>query len=135
MKKKAIEIFKKIRRVIVNYFITNRLFISYVLLALIGTIVARGFSFGHTFFVKAHATDLALILIIGILAYLLKPKNRYKYFLIWLIIFAGIETINVIYYAFFTNFASFGELATLGQTETVVGSIFEKLHVYSWIFV
>ena len=135
MKSKVKDFFLKLRRTIVNYFMTNKLFISYVFLAFIGTIIARGASFGHTIYLKAHATDLALILLIGSFAYIMKPKNRYKYLLVWLIIFAGIETINVIYYTFFTSFASFGEFATLGQTETVVGSIFEKLKVLNFIYV
>lgn len=125
---------KKCKKSIVGYFMTNKLFISYVVLALIGTIVARFFSFGHTFYLKAHVTDLAMILIIGSFGYLFKPKNRYKYYLTWLIIFCAIETINVIYYTFFTSFASFGELATLGQTETVAGSIFEKLHIINFVY-
>ena len=133
--KKFSTFFKKTRRRVVNYFMTNRLFISYALLALVGTIIARGFSFGHIISIKAQATDFAMILLIGVFAYLLKPKNRYKYFLIWLIIFAAVETINVIYYTFFTSFASLGDLATLGQTETVAGSIFEKLHIYNFIYV
>ena len=135
MKENKVNIFSKIKGRVVNYFLTNKLFISYVFLALIGTIVARGFSFGHVFYLKAHATDLAMILLIGSFAYFMKPKNRFKYLLFWLIIFAAIETINVIYYTFFTSFASFGELATLGQTETVVGSIFEKLKVLNFIYV
>lgn len=135
MKAKLCNFLKTLRGSLVNYIYTNKLFISYVILALIGTIVARGFSFGHTFFLKAHVTDLALILIIGVFSYFMKPKNRYKYLLIWLIAFAAIETINVIYYTFFTSFASFGELATLGQTETVVGSIFEKLHLINFIYI
>ena len=126
---------RKCRKSIFSYMMMNRLFISYVVLALIGTIVARFFSFGHTFYLKAHVTDLAMILLIGLFGYLIKPRNRYKYYLIWLIIFAGIETINVVYYTFFTSFASFGELATLGQTETVAGSIFEKLSVLNFIYV
>lgn len=127
--------FKKLKKFIVSYCMMNKLFISYVILALIGTVVARFFSFGHTFYLKAHVTDLAMILLIGLFGYLFKPKNRYKYFLVWLIIFAAIETINVIYYTFFTSFASFGELATLGQTETVAGSIFEKLHIINFVYV
>lgn len=129
------EFIKKCRKSIISYFMTNKLFISYVVLALIGTIIARFFSFGHTFFLKAHATDLALILLIGLFGYLFKPKNRYKYYLVWLCIFCAIELINVIYYEFFTSFASFGELATLGQTETVRGSIFEKLSILNFIYI
>ena len=89
---------KKSKKSIVSYFATNKLFISYVVLALIGTIVARFFSFGHTFYLKAHVTDLAMILIIGSFGYFFKPKNRYKYYLFWLLAFCAIETINVIYY-------------------------------------
>lgn len=135
MKGKFIGLIKKIKRSVINFFFTNKLFVSYVLLAFIGTIVARGFSFGHTIFLKAQATDLALIMLIGSFAYLMKPKNRFKYLMFWIIVFTGIETINVIYYKFFTNFASFSEFATLGQTETVVGSIFEKLRVLNFIYV
>ena len=129
------EFMKKCRKSIISYFLTNKIFVAYVVLALIGTIIARFFSFGHTFYLKAHVTDLALILLIGLFGYLFKPKNRYKYFLVWLIIFCAIELINVIYYEFFTSFASFGELATLGQTETVKGSIFEKLSILNFIYV
>ena len=125
---------RKVKKSLVSYFMTNKLFISYIILALIGTIIARFFSFGHTFFLKAHVTDLALILLIGLFGYLFKPKNRYKYYLTWLIIYSVIEFVNVIYYKFFTSFASFGEVATLGQTETVAGSIFEKLHVLNFIY-
>ena len=135
MSEGKVSLFKKFKQKIVNYFLTNKLFIAYVFLALIGTIVARGFSFGHTFSLKAQATDLAMILLIGSLAYFIKPSKRYRYLLFWLIAFAAIEIINVIYYKFFTSFASFGELATLGQTETVVGSIFEKLRVINFIYV
>ena len=126
--------FKKLKKSMVSYFMTNKLFVSYIVLALIGTVIARFFSFGHTFFLKAHVTDLALILLIGLFGYLFKPKNRYKYYLTWLIIYSVIEFVNVIYYKFFTSFASFGELATLGQTETVAGSIFEKLHVINFVY-
>ncbi len=135
MKENKYNLLVRLRCKIVNYFLTNKLFVSYVILALIGTIFARGFSFGHVFYLKAHATDLAMILILGSFAYFMKPKNRFKYLLFWLCVFAGIETINVIYYKFFTSFASFGELATLGQTETVVGSIFEKLKAINFIYV
>ncbi|MBR5663043.1 MAG: LTA synthase family protein [Bacilli bacterium] len=127
--------FKKVKKSMVNYFMTNKLFVSYVVLAFIGTIIARFFSFGHTIFLKAQVTDLAMILLIGLFGYLFKPKNRFRYYLTWLIIFTLIETINVIYYKFFTSFASFSEIATLGQTETVAGSIFEKLHIINFVYV
>jgi len=45
------------------------------------------------------------------------------------------EVVNSIYFKFYYSFASLGELATLGQAETVTGSIFEKLDFADIIYV
>lgn len=126
--------FKKMRRYIIEYVITNKLFLAYTVLAFIGTVLVRTFTIGHTFCFGAHATDLALILLIGSIGYFVKTKHRFTYYLVWLIIFAVTELINVIYYLFYTSFASFGEIATLGQAETVTGSIFERLTPLNFIY-
>ena len=41
----------------------------------------------------------------------------------------------IIYYRFFTSFASIGELATVRQTETVTGSIFDRLRIADGIYI
>lgn len=128
---------RKIRRSIIEYIATNRLFFAYILLSLIGLILIRAFTIGpkNIFRIDTFFVDVALILIIGSFGYLVKPKNQFKYFFIVMVIFTIMEIVNSIYYTFYTSFASFGELATAGQTETVTGSIFEKLKITDIIYV
>ena len=135
MKEKPKAVLKKIRKNIVEYIITNRLFISYVILSLIGTVLVRNFTISKLWTIKPLIVDLAWILIIGALGYFVKPKNQFKYFFIWLIIFTTMNIVNSVYYTFYTSFASFSEMATLGQVETVVGSIFERLRIIDFIYI
>lgn len=127
--------FKKYRKAIVEYVITNRLFISYLILSIIGTMLVRNFTIGKMWSIKPFIVDVGWILIIGALGYFVKPKNQFKYFFIWLIFFTALEIINSVYYTFYTSFASFSEMATLGQVETVVGSIFERLRIIDFIYI
>ena len=80
-------------------------------------------------------TDLGLILIIGALGYFVKPKNQFKYFFTWLIIFTTIEVINSVYYTFYASFGSLAELSTLSQAETVTDSIFAQLRLVDFIYI
>ena len=135
MKKKVLNCLRAIRKNVVEYIITNRLFISYVIFALIGTMLVRKFTIGTFFSFKPFITDLGIVLIVGGFGYFIKPKNQFKYYFIWLIIFTLINIISSIYYTFYTSFASFSELVTVGQAETVTGSIFEKLRFVDLMYV
>lgn len=135
MKEKVFKCLRTIRKSIIEYIVTNRLFISYVIFALLGTMLVRKFTIGSFFSFKPFITDLGIILIVGGLGYFIKPKNQFKYYFIWLIIFTLINIISSIYYTFYTSFASFGELATVGQAETVTGSIFEKLRFVDLMYI
>ena len=135
MKEKIKLSLRKIRKSIIEYIATNRLFLSFVLISLIGLVLIRAFTIGNPFSFETFIVDLALVLIIGSFGYLVKPKNQYRYFMIVLIIFTTMEVVNSIYYTFYYSFASFGELATVGQTETVMGSIYEKLKITDLIYI
>ena len=135
MKEKTKLALKKIRKSVIEYIVTNRLFLSYVILSLIGTMLLRNFTMGKLWSLKPFVVDLGLILIIGALGYFVKPKNQFKYFFIWMLVFTTMEIVNSVYYTFYTNFASFSEIATLGQVETVVGSIFERLRIVDFIYI
>jgi len=135
MKAKTKTTLRRYRKAVVEYIITNRLFLSYVILSIIGTILVRNFTIDKMWSFKPLIVDLALILIIGALGYFVKPKNQFKYFFTWLIVFTLMEVVNSVYYIFYTDFASFSNLATLGQAETVVGSIFERLRIIDFIYI
>lgn len=126
---------KKIKKIIIEYIISNRLFLSYVVISLISTLVTRSYTIGLDKSIFPFITDLGIILIIGSIGYFIKPKNQYKYFFTWVCIFSLIGLINSIYYVFYSSFASIGELASLSQTETVTGSIWEKFRIHYLIFI
>ena len=53
---------------------------SYVILSLLNATLLRFFTVGNYFEIKPLLADLAVILLIGSLGYLIKPKNQFKYF-------------------------------------------------------
>ncbi|MDE5539531.1 MAG: LTA synthase family protein [Bacilli bacterium] len=126
---------RKTRKNIIEYIATNRLFITYVVLALTGLLLVRHFTIGNMKSFETFIVDFALVLIIGSFGYLVKPKNRYRYFFIILVIFTIMEVVNSVYYTFYYSFASLGELGTLGQTETVMNSVFDKVKPTDFIYI
>ncbi len=134
MKAKIKELFYWIKKNITLYVTTNKLFLVYLLMAILGTVFLRLFTVGNPFSLKPLLMDLALILLIGSLGYLFKTNKQHTYYFIILIVYSLIEFINHIYYIFYTSFASFSELAGLGQAETVTGAIFEKLSPLQFIY-
>lgn len=125
----------KIRLKIIKYFYTNRLFLTYLILAVCGAVILREVTVGNAFDFKPFCIDIGVVLLIGSIGYLIKPHNQYKYFFTWLIIFTVIEIINSIYFTFYEGFASLSQLSTLSQTETVADSIFVKLRVIDFIYI
>lgn len=128
-------ILRKTRKSVIEYIATNRLFLAYLIISVVGLLLVRNFTIGNMFSFETFIVDLAIVLIVGSIGYLVKPKNQYRYFFIVLIIFTIMEVVNSIYYTFYYSFASFGELATAGQTETVMGSIFEKIKITDLIYI
>ena len=127
MKEKIIKCLCSFKKKTVEYICTNRLFLTYVLLSIIPTMLARHYTVDNFSQFKPFITDLGIILLVGALGYLIKPKNRFRYYFVWIIIFTVLCIVSSVYYTFYTSFASFGELATLAQVETVTGSIYDKL--------
>jgi phosphoglycerol transferase MdoB-like AlkP superfamily enzyme len=125
---------KTIKKAIAKYVYTNRLFLTYFILAITGTILLRGITFNRFLAIKPLLTDMGLILVIGSLGYLLKPEQQYRYFLLCLTFFATVEVINSVYYIFYSSFASLAELSTLSQAETVTDSIYSQLRIIDFIY-
>jgi len=128
------DVLKKMSFNFYSYIHKNRLFLSYIILSFIGCLCLRGFTIGNAFTFKSMVTELGLIFIIGSFGYFCKPCKQFRYFFIVLCVFTLIFTANSIYYTFYTNFASVGELATLSQAETVTASIFDNLKIADFIY-
>ena len=96
--------YKNIRQSIIKYIYTNRLFITYLILSIIGTIIVRNVTINTGSIIKPLFTDIGVILLVGAFGYLVKPKNQYKYFFTCILIFTAAEVINSVYYKFYASF-------------------------------
>ncbi len=134
MKKKVGALLKKSYRRITSYISTNRLFLTYVLFALIETIIIRNSTIRNIWDYKPLICDLALIIIIGAFGYLMKPKKRFRYFFVCMCIVTLMCMINSIYYVFYTSFTSFSLLAELKLVGEVGDSLIEKFRWIDFIY-
>ena len=129
MKKRVVAFLKKTRKKLSKYLSTNRLFLTYLILTLIETVLIRHFTLGNTWDFEPFVCDLAFLIIIGSFGYFMKPKKQFNYYFIWIIIVTTMCVVNSIYYVFYTSFASFSLLAELGLVGEVGDSVTEKLRI------
>lgn len=134
MKSKIIKIWDLIIKYTKKYFANNLLFITYVVISLLIGIITRGLTVGGVFSFKPLLSDLMVVLIIGSFAYLLKPKNRFIYYFIWIIFFTFLGVANTIYYEFYRSFISVNLLATIKMLKEVDDSLTAKLNVLQFIY-
>ncbi len=129
-------IFRKIKNVSISFFCdlgryakTNVLFLTFVLTSLINAILLRAVTVKNIFDISPILADTAVILLVGSIGYILKPKNQFKYFLVFSIIFTLICVVNSVYYNNYVSFASFSLLKSstqlLGVTDAVVENVME----------
>ena len=135
MKNKLIRILKKSRKKVSKYLSTNRLFLTFVVLSLIETIILRNYTLKNAFDYKPLICDLALLIIIGSFGYFVKPKKQFNYYFIWMFIVTLMCVVNSIYYVFYTSFASFSLLAELGLVGEVGDSLTEKFRIIDFIYI
>ena len=135
MKKRISAFIKKNRKRVISYFVTNKLFIIFVLLSMIETVILRANTIKNVLDYRPFICDLALIIIVGSFAFLIKPNKRYKYYRNWLILFTIMCIINSIYYIFYTSFVSFSLLTSVTQIETVGDSVIEKFRFIDFVYV
>ena len=126
--------FSKFKTEFINYVKYNRLFLSYVILSFISCFLLRLFTIGNCFDIKANIFDITVIMLLGSLAYFVKPKKQFRLFLILMIVYTVLNVVNSVYYAFFNSFTSFSLLASMGQTAEVTDAVFEKLKITNFIY-
>ena len=128
------KLFKKSRKKVTEYISTNRLFLSFVILILVQTIFIRYVTLGNIWDFHPLFMDFALILLIGAIGYLFKPKRQFAYFFTCLSLITAMIVINSIYYTFYQTFTSFGLIASLSQVGGVADSLVEKLELLDFIY-
>lgn len=120
----------KTEHLIEKYFKENVLFITFVITGVLNASLLRGFcvpTLESIFSVQAILADTAVVIIIGSFGYLLKPRHRFTYYIIFNIILTAICTINSVYYTYYTSFASLSMLSLTQYVGEVGDAVTENV--------
>lgn len=137
MKEKTLNFLNSFKLHSKAYLKTNVLFMTFVLTSVINGCLIRFFTVKNYFDIKPLIADLAVVLVIGALGYLIKPKHQFKYFITWSVIFSALCIINSMYYTNYLSFASFSLLETSLQiaevSDAIVDNVMElKDFIFLW---
>ena len=130
------KIFKMTKEKVTDYIKNNYLFSVYLVLSVITTFTVRLLTTKSVFDYRPLITDLGLIIIFGSFSLLYKTqKQKYTYLKVWLILYTAMGLANDIYYAFYSSFASFSELSSLGQATGVTNSFIERIEISQFVYI
>ena len=123
---------KKIKdeHLIKQYMKNNVIFLTFVITCVINSTMLRLFCINSTENYLAVApilADLSIVIVVGAFGYLLKPKNRFAYYLGFSIFFTAICLINSIYYTYYTSFASVSMLSLAQYVGDVGDAVIEQV--------
>lgn len=110
-----------------KYYKDNKLMILFIIISLINAMLLRFLTIKNYFDIQPVLCDLAFLIIVSSFSFLLKPKNRFKYFLVFSIIFSIICVINSMYYTNYLSYASVSLLATSLQIVDVADAVYENV--------
>lgn len=115
----------------------NILFLTFVLSTTINGLIVRILTVGNFLDIRPIIADMAIVIIVGSFGYLIKPKKRIIYYLIWSIIYTAICIINSMYYTNYLSYASISLIATsfliVDVGDAIVENVMEiKDFCYIW---
>ena len=102
----------KFKEKIKKSFVEYRLLYYFIFSSIINATMLRCFTVFNYFSLRPFIADLGIIFLFSALSFLVKEKNKNKYFLIVTIISVVMFIVNSMYYTFYKSFASVSLLAT-----------------------
>ena len=123
---------KKIKNKIMSfdyklYCKNNILFLTFVISSIINGLLIRILTVKNFLDIRPIIADAAMVIIVGAFGYLIKPKKRYIYYLIWGTIYSIICVINSMYYTNYLSFSSISLIATSFLIVDVGDAIVENI--------
>lgn len=112
----------------------NLQFTMFVFLSTFACLFLRTITIGNWYSVKTLLFDFCVSLLIATPCYFYKVHSQFKYLLTTLCIITLMCIVNCVYYDWYSSYASFSLLTTLGQAGEVSDAIFSKLRVIHFSF-
>lgn len=126
---------KKFFNKIIRFIKSEKMFMFFIGYSLFNGILVRTITVGNFYDFRPILFDLGFLLIVGAFSFLIKEKNRFKYYLVWSIITAGICVANAIYYHYYDSFVSISLLMTsLFILDMDAGVMQNVFHIYDFIY-
>ncbi len=120
----------KKEHLVAEYIKSNSLFITFVITCVLNSTVLRFFcmhSLENYLSWRPILADTVVAVAIGSFGYLIKPKNRFTYYISFSIFLTAICIINSVYYTFYTSFASISMLSLTQYIGDVGDAVVENV--------
>ena len=121
------KILRKSKIFSVAYFKTNVLFVSFILTSLFSSTLLRYFTTDKFWNFKPFIADLAVLILIGAIGYLIKPQKQFRYFGTWAVVLTIICFANSLYYTNYLSFISLSLVASSLQAIGVADAIWKQI--------
>lgn len=131
---KIVELYNKSKIDFKNFYKDNTIFLFFVISSVINSTLLRFYTVKNYFEFRAILADIATIMLIGAIAYLLKEKRRNGYFIIWSIFLTSACIVNSLYYNNYVSFPSVSMIATAFQLSTIGGAVVKVMEVKDYSF-
>ncbi len=136
LKKKIKNFIKKHEKSLKIFALTNKQFFAFVLIMMVEVTVLGVTTLGSKVWsIQSLMFDISIIILLGAIGYLFRPKKQYIYLQTVLILTTLICLINGIYYTFYNSYVTVGLIESLGQVNTVTDAVFDKLTPWHLIYV
>lgn len=117
----------KMKKILANLKDNYLLELFFIMINLLSSSILRLMTIKNISRISALLIDLSFLIIVTVLSFKIKPKNKIKYFMALSVVFSLICIINSVYYHYYNSFASVSLLSLTGFAADVSDAIFENV--------
>lgn len=111
-----------------SYIKDNILFLLFVFSSVLNSFLLRAFTVKFSYNqIKPLLADFAATIFIALFSYCFKSKGKFRYLMVWTVIFAILSAGNSIYYTNYKSFMSVSLLSTASQLGGVFNAVTENI--------
>lgn len=115
--------YKKLLMGIVHYLNNNLLFLGFVFGCVLNSTLLRMMTLHDYFYIKPFLADVAVIMVVGLIGYFIRPSRRFVYYIVLLSALSILNFGNSVYYTNFKSFVSASQIATAAQLNGVMDAV------------
>lgn len=115
--------YKKLLMGIAHYLNNNLLFLGFVFGCVLNSTLLRMMTLHDYFYIKPFLADVAVIMVVGLIGYFIRPSRRFVYYIVLLSALSILNFGNSVYYTNFKSFVSASQIATAAQLNGVMDAV------------